>query len=188
MGGERLPLTPSQTVGPFFHGALIREGEASLNGPGGGGEPIRIVGQVLDGDGAPVDDAVVEIWRAGGVESGAAPAARAFARSDTVDGGEFALEIPRPPTPFPGAPEGTAPSVDLRVFARGLLRHVITRIYFSDESNDADPVLLAVDPSRRGTLVAVREDPPGGLPTYRFDVRLQGPGETVFFELGDAAP
>ena len=87
--------------------------------------------------------------------------------------------------PAAGAPEGTASSLDVRVFARGLLRHLMTRVYFSDGSNDGDPVLRAVAPDRRATLIASREDGPSGPPTYRFDVRLQGPGETVFFELVD---
>ena len=130
--------------------------------PGG---DVRIHGRVLDGAGEPVPDALVEISAPGG----------AFGRSDTRDGGFDLVAVK--PEPL----EGQAPCLEVSVFARGLLKRVVTRIYFPDEAeaNAADPVLSGVDAGRRSTLVAVPE-PDGSL---RFDVRLQGPDETVFFAL-----
>lgn len=191
------PLTPSQTVGPFFHDALIVEGSSVLADEQARGEHIRIVGHVLDGDGEPVDDAMVEIWQpdASGVFAHPSdpnadrvdPHFRGFGRSDTVDGGRFSFETVKPgivqagEVPLGHTSLGHAPFVNVRVFARGLLHHLVTRIYFSDEANDADPVLAAIDPARRATLVA-RRDEVSGVVTYHFDVRLQGENETVFFD------
>jgi protocatechuate 3,4-dioxygenase alpha subunit len=119
---------------------------------------------VLDGAGEPVTDALVEIWQPDG----------ALGRSETVDGGRFSFVASKPDA----GPQ--APHLDVCVFARGLLKQVVTRMYFPDEleANAADPVLSAVDPERRGTLIALEE--PDGL---RFDIRLQGRHETVFFAL-----
>ena len=199
-GGENpgiLASSPSQTVGPFFHDALIRAGGSRLVESGTRGERIRVVGRVLDGDGEPVDDAMVEIWQpdAAGVfphpadprHGEADPAFSGFGRADTADGGRFAFETVRPGR-FPGT-EGVAlaPFISVRVFSRGLLRDLVTRAYLSDEATDDDPVLSSVPAERRATLIAEREaDPgPGGgaTPTFRFDIRLQGPDETVFFEV-----
>ena len=154
-----LGITPSQTVGPYLHIGLPESREAA---PGG----VRVSGLVLDGAGEPVPDALVEAWDASG----------AFARSDTRDGGRYELVVAKP------ARFGDqAPHLDVGVFARGLLKRVVTRLYFPDEAeaNAADPVLAAVDPGRRSTLVAV----PGADGSLRFDIRLQGDGETVFFQL-----
>lgn len=115
------------------------------------------------------------------------PHFRGFGRSDTVDGGRFSFETVKPgivqagEVPLGHTSLGHAPFVNVRVFARGLLHHLVTRIYFSDEANDADPVLAAIDPARRATLVA-RRDEVSGVVTYHFDVRLQGENETVFFD------
>jgi protocatechuate 3,4-dioxygenase alpha subunit len=146
--------TPSQTVGPFGHIGLSESFGNDLVPPDAP-DAVRISGTVFDGAGAPVIDAVVEIWSEG-----------AIARSETMDGGLFTFVARKPEA---------APYLVLAVFARGLLKHVVTRMYFPGE---ADPVLEAVDPSRRNTLVAVEE--PDGL---RFDIRLQGDDETVFFAL-----
>ena len=152
-------VTPSQTVGPFLHIGLSDSFGARLDAAA-----IRLHGSVLDGAGDPVPDAVVELW-----------AARVgLVRSDTRGDGRFAVEVRKPP-----ATEG-APCFEVAVFARGLLKQVVTRVYFPDEAeaNAVDPVLAGVDPDRRSTLVAV-EETDGSL---RFDIRLQGPGETVCFE------
>lgn len=169
-----LAPTPSQTVGPFFKiGAtsLTEEGE-EIAPPAGA---TTITGTVFDGAGEPVPDAMLEIWAAGpGGEFG--PGRTGFARALTDDNGRFRFV-----TVKPGAVgDGQAPHIDMSVFARGLLQRLVTRIYFPDEAaaNEADPVLASItDPAARSTLVAVPED--GAL---RFDVRLQGEGETAFFE------
>jgi protocatechuate 3,4-dioxygenase, alpha subunit len=153
--------TPSQTVGPYLHIGLPEAAEAV---PAGSPGSVRVRGQVLDGAGEPVPDALVELWEAGGL----------FARSDTRGEG-FEVVVSKP-TPL----DGQAPHFAVSVFARGLLKRVVTRMYFPDEAaaNAADPVLAGVPEARRGTLVAVPE-PDGSL---RFEIRLQGDGETVFFE------
>ena len=182
-------LTPSQTVGPYLRIGLI-------GGPIGNrlveeSDPraIRISGVLLDGAGDPVSDGMVEIWQANAAGRYAHPADdradvpleegfRGFGRSETVDAGRFEFVTVKP---------GRVPWVDGRlqaphilvgVFARGLLRRVATRMYFPDEeaANAEDPVLLGLEPERRATLVAREEEG-----TLRFDIVLQGPGETTFF-------
>jgi len=163
------PLTPSQTVGPFFGVGLPFEKGEQLAPPGAAGV-MRIEGQVLDGKGEPVPDALLEIWQ---------PAA-GFGRARTDSEGAFSFTTVKP-GPVP-APDGgmQAPHFNVTVFARGLLRHLVTRMYFPDETeaNGADPVLKLVDPARRETLIA--KDCGGVL---HFDVRLQGERETVFFAI-----
>jgi protocatechuate 3,4-dioxygenase alpha subunit len=128
---------------------------------------VRIEGRVLDGAGEPVTDALLELWHG-----------EQFARCRTDAEGVFQFTVLKP-LPIPG-PDGTtqAPHFSLTVFARGLLRHLQTRIYLPDEeaANTADLVLAQVEPERRPTLIARSK---GGV--HRFDVRLQGEGETVFF-------
>lgn len=155
--------TPSQTVGPFFGFALPFESDAEAVAPGSPGAQ-RIEGQVLDGAGEPVPDAMIEAWADG-----------QFARCRTDSEGAFHLTVRKP-----GAERGNAPALNVSVFARGLLRHLVTRIYFPDETgaNLSDPVLQVVDPARRRTLIAL--DTGAAL---RFDVNLQGDDETVFFEI-----
>ncbi len=153
------PFTPSQTVGPFFGFALpFPDGERADPGEGA----LRVEGQLLDGAGEPVSDGLIEVL-----------APDQFARCRTDPEGAFHVWVRKP------AAEGDqAPHLDVIVFARGLLKHLVTRLYFPDEpeANAADPVLQAVEPTRRHTLVARAE--PGAL---RFDIHLQGPEETVFF-------
>jgi protocatechuate 3,4-dioxygenase alpha subunit len=144
--------TPSQTAGPYLHIGLMDCYGSELVAPDAPGA-VRVSGVVLDGAGEPVTDALVEIWH---------PAV-GFGRSDTRNGGRFAFVVAK------------APHFEIAIFARGLLKQVVTRMYFPDQP--ADGVLAAVDPERRATLVAV----PDGT-ELRFDIRLQGPGETVFFE------
>jgi protocatechuate 3,4-dioxygenase alpha subunit len=159
----RLSLTPSQTVGPFFRIGLSTTIGSHVVGEGMPGA-VRIAGQVFDGNGEPVPDAMIETWQSEGA-----------GRCATDEEGHFAIVTSKPAGD--GAPG--APHLDVSVFARGLLTRLVTRLYFPDESdaNDADPVLQSLSPAERATLVAVRED--GGL---RFDIHLQGARETVFFD------
>ena len=163
------PLTPSQTVGPFFGVGLPFEKGEQLAPPGSAGV-MRIEGQVLDGKGEPVPDALLEIWQPG----------TGFGRARTDSEGAFSFTTVKPGA-VP-APDGRvqAPHFNVTVFARGLLRHLVTRMYFPDETeaNGADPVLNLVEPARRETLIAKHCD--GVL---HFDVRLQGERETVFFAI-----
>jgi protocatechuate 3,4-dioxygenase, alpha subunit len=170
-------VTPSQTVGPFFGFALPYEGDHDLVAPDAAGA-IRIEGQVLDGDGAPVPDALLETWQAGPDGSYDGPGAL-FGRCRTDPEGGFHFLTVRPGrVPLDGRPQ--APHLWLTVHARGLLRQLVTRIYLPDEAeaNAADPVLSSVDDARRPTLIAE-----GDGDVLRFDVRLQGERETVFFAL-----
>ena len=184
--------TPSQTIGPYFHMVMPRGVENDLLDDSTRGERICIRGQVFDGEGKPVPDALIEIWQAdaGGHfnhpadpgQSQADPHFRGFGRCDTLDGGRFSFRTVKPgPLPGPGG-QMQAPHIDVRIFARGMLIHAITRLYFSAEpANQADALLNSVDEARRPTLIATPE-PSSELPTYRFDIHLQGDGETVFFE------
>ncbi len=189
-----LPITPSQTVGPFLAiGLPWADGPFVV--PEGTPGAITITGRVLDGAGEPVPDALVETWQADtdsgfdhpddprGAARPATPGFRGFGRSATDQDGSFRIVTIRPgPLPCPAG--GTeAPHLDVSVFARGLLDRVVTRIYLADEAqaNAADPVLSAIaEPERRQTLLAM----PGDLPdTFRFDIRLRGERETVFFDV-----
>lgn len=190
------PLTPSQTVGPFFAiGLPWPDGPDVV--PEGTAGAIVITGRVLDGAGEPVPDALVESWQAAPDGSfghaddprpaarrpgGPAAAFRRFGRCPTGPDGEYRIVTLRP-GPLPcGDGRTEAPHLDLSVFARGLLDRVVTRVYFPDEeeANSADPVLSALpDPARRPTLIAAA----GGAGRFRFDIRLQGEGETVFFDV-----
>jgi len=186
------PLTPSQTVGPFLAIGLPWPDGPHVVGQDTAGA-ITISGRVLDGTGAPVPDALVETWQAAPDGSfahpddprgGGDPGFRGFGRCPTDPDGRYQIITVRPGA-LPG-PDGrmAAPHIDVSVFARGLLDRVVTRIYLGDEpeANAADPVLSSVtEASRRRTLVASAEgDRPG---RFRFDIRLQGSGETVFFDV-----
>lgn len=186
-----MPLIPtaSQTVGPFFNfgltqnpclGILVRDGVR--------GERIRLSLRVLDGDGVPAaGDCLVEIWQADAAGRYAHPADPqcpeadpgfcGFGRLETGPEGTCVFETVRP-----GRAGGQAPHVNVTIFARGLLRQLATRVYFAgDPANDTDEVLALVPAERRSTLLArpVAEKP--GM--WHLDIRLQGAGETVFFEL-----
>jgi protocatechuate 3,4-dioxygenase alpha subunit len=178
----------SQTVGPFFHvgpGASDRCGVVA--GPGIPGERIRLRIRVLDGDGAPVDDAMVEIRQADAKGAYAPAPARAedpppafagFGRLSTSKDGDCCFETIRPGAP----PEAVgAAHVTVCLFMRGLLRHLYTRVYFEgDPALDRDPILSFVPIERRPTLLARRA---ADGATWDFVVRLQGDDETVFFDL-----
>lgn len=169
-----LPRTPSQTVGPYFEFGLTARPD--LVGAHAAGA-IRIEGQVLDGAGEPVPDGLVEIW--GADAAGRYESSAGWGRCQTGPDGDFAFT-----TVKPGAvaePDGStqAPHISALCFARGLLKPVLTRIYFADEAeaNAADPVLRALGGDERATLVATSTGPA----SYEFVIRLQGDGQTVFF-------
>ena len=189
-------LTPSQTVGPFLAlGLPWADGPFVV--PEGTPGAITISGRVYDVAGDPVPDALVETWQADehsrfdhpddprGAASSAVPGFRGFARCPTDAAGEYRIITIRPgPLPSPGGAT-EAPHLDVSVFARGLLDRLVTRIYFPDEAdaNAADPVLAAIaEPARRETLIAI-EAQDGGPGEFRFDIRLRGDGETVFFDI-----
>jgi protocatechuate 3,4-dioxygenase alpha subunit len=167
--------TPSQTVGPFFAYGLVPEQYGYpltqvANGTiAGEGPRISVTGQVLDGNNAPIIDALIEIWQAGG----------RFARygTGTSPDQSYTFNLAKPL----GRSLNDAPHVSVIVFMRGLLSHLYTRIYFDDEAeaNKADKILQSTPASRRHTLIA-KSVGPG---QYRFDIHLQGEHETVFFDL-----
>lgn len=181
--------TPSQTVGPFFYDALIADGRQIspvMAAAGARGQRMIFTGCVKDGDGAPVPDAMIEVWQADAAgiyahpadprHADADPALSGFGRSDTRAGGHFKFE-----TIKPGSVQDQAPHLTVRVFSRGMLLHANTRVYFDDEpSNTRDPVLSLVPAMRRETLIAKRL-PTAAILTYVLDIVLQGGGETVFF-------
>ena len=196
-----LKQTPSQTVGPFFAYGLTAQqygydhtaiADGTMWRDGVPGERISIYGQVFDGVGQAVSDAMIELWQAdgegrfAGAAAGEAPpgnsAFSGFGRAGTGVARDCRFEFD---TVKPGsAGPGRAPVISVAVFMRGLLSHVYTRIYFSDEAsaNASDTVLQTVPADRRNTLIAQRQGGPG-QPRYRFDVHMQGPGETVFFDV-----
>lgn len=192
--------TPSHTVGPFFGYALPVPGGGDI-APAGHPDAVTVYGRVLDGAGQPVPDALVELWQAG--PDGELPTVAGSLRRNPVTGGYLG----RNGTDFtgfgrvatdasghwsartllPGARPGHAPYLSVCVFARGLLHHLFTRVYFPEhrEAHAADPLLASLDSARRETLVATAEPlGPGPAPArrYRFDIRLQGEEETVFLD------
>ena len=175
--------TPSQTVGPFLAIVLPWPDGASVVNEGG----VLITGRLCDGAGEPVPDGLIETWQADpdgrfdhpSDPRGRFPGFRGFGRCPTDADGRFAIRTLKPgalPTPDG---EVEAPHLDVTVFARGLLRHLVTRLYFPDEAqaNAADPVLRSLDAADRDALIAVLD----GMDRLRFDIRLQGDGETPFF-------
>ncbi|WP_067568180.1 protocatechuate 3,4-dioxygenase subunit alpha [Nocardia acidivorans] len=184
---EALPSTPSQTVGPYLHIGLDWGRDGSLVVPEGTPGAFWIRGAVLDGAGQPMPDALIETWQADPAGRfdhphemrGRAHGWKGFGRSDTRLG-EFAIYTVLPGTVPARDGRPQAPHIDVSVFARGLLHRLVTRIYFPGNSriNAADPVIGSVPPPRRSTLVA--QSAPDG---YRFDIRVQGADETVFFDV-----
>jgi protocatechuate 3,4-dioxygenase alpha subunit len=183
-------LTPFQTVGPFFHCALPFASGDTLVTNGRRGAVIVIEGTVRDGGGSPVSDALVEIWQANAAgrynhpdDPGGAlvdPSFDGFGRTPTDDNGRFSF-VTIKPGPVPG-PNGRmqAPHVLVGILGRGILTRLVTRIYFEDEpANERDPILEFVSIDRRPTLIARRETEG----RYRYDIVLQGHGETVFFDV-----
>ena len=175
--------TSSQTVGPFFHfGLADNQALGRIASASAGGEHIRVTVRVLDGDGEPVPDALVELYQADADGVYARPQFTGFGRLPTAEDGTCTFE-----TIVPGAvrqPSGAplAPHVNVCLLARGLLRQVYTRLYFRDQAlNDTDRILALVPAERRDTLMAVPVL--GEQATWEFVIRLQGAGETVFFDL-----
>jgi protocatechuate 3,4-dioxygenase, alpha subunit len=175
-------MTPGQTVGPFFGQALPYDGGNELV-PAGRADAIRLHGVVYDGNGAPIPDAMIEIWQAdaNGVVSRETGSLHrdgwtftGWGRAETERTGHYSFT-----TVLPGpTEEGKAPFFAVVVFARGLLDRLFTRIYLPGHpANDGDPLLASLTEEERATLVATAE--PTGL---RFDIRLQGEGETVFLQ------
>lgn len=201
--------TPSQTVGPFFHFELTTDEHSvrCIAGPQAEGERIWITFRVLDGDGAPLNDAMLEIWQAdaNGIynhpddprskENGAKDVARAdsaqkwlgFGRLATSEDGSCELETIKPGKVAGPPSQGStaqAPHLNVAVFARGMLKQLFTRVYFAGDASNAnieDPVLNLVPESRRATLLA--QPVPSRPNHWRFDVHLQGEQETVFFDV-----
>jgi protocatechuate 3,4-dioxygenase alpha subunit len=153
--------TPSQTVGPFYSIGLCRRPDDELVPPDAPGA-LQLTGTLVDGEGNSIRDGVLEVWDG-----------ERWGRSGTDADGRFSFSVAKP-----AARAGEAPRLDVLVFARGLLRHQLTRVYFPDEAeaNAADPVLAALPEDDRRTLVAEAD---GGA--LRFDVRMQGERATVFF-------
>lgn len=185
-----LLTTPSQTVGPYLRIGFTALAADAIAPSGTAGEHLTIEGRVVDGDGKPVSDAVLEIWQADAsgkyTHAEDANAARAgkfrgFGRILTDAEGAFRFTTVKPGA-VPG-PNGTtqAPHLVVTVFMRGLLKQLLTRIYFPDDPGNAvDPILLLVPTARRATLVA--QPSPQAKATLRWNLVVQGENETVFFD------
>jgi protocatechuate 3,4-dioxygenase alpha subunit len=188
---------PSQTAGPFFHlGLTARWSIGNLAAAGVKGERIQLTCRVLDGEGVPVNDAMIEIWQADAAgrynhpgdlrqsdaqQTPADPAFRGFGRLATNEHGVCTFATIKPGR-VPGNEDiFQAPHINVSVFARGILKRLATRIYFSgDPANHEDPVLNLAPADRRDTLLAQGHTQPG---EWHFDIRLCGDGETVFFDV-----
>lgn len=191
---DKLVPTPSQTVGPFFHLGLDHPAWNDLAAANPAGEKIAIEGRVFDGDGMPVPDALIE-WQANAAgrynhpddqqtDKPLDPHFRGFGRVATDAEGRFRV-VTIKPGPVPGRGNALqAPHINIALFARGLLKHLFTRIYFADEpANAGDPLLSSIeDEAARQSLLARRAQ--GISPAlYRFDIVLQGDGETAFLDI-----
>jgi protocatechuate 3,4-dioxygenase alpha subunit len=187
----KLQATTSQTVGPYFKIGLRWLNQNSLAAENVAGERFTIQGRVLDGDGAPVPDAILEIWQANShgkyphpedpQDKPIEPEFTGFGRVPVDYAGGFQLVTIKPGS-VPG-PQGKdqAPHLMISIFMRGLLKRLVTRMYFPDDARNAsDPILKLVDPARRPTLIAKLAS--GGH--LEWNVVLQGTNETVFFDIG----
>jgi protocatechuate 3,4-dioxygenase alpha subunit len=185
--------TPSQTVGPFFHlGFFGTRSLGALASIGAKGQRVRLICRVLDGNNAPVPDAMIEVWQANAEgryrhpvdtqEKPLDPAFNGFGRFPTGADGSCMFETVRPGRVPGGKDSLQAPHLNISVFARGLLKRATTRMYFAgDPANAEDSVLALVPEERRGTLLAhpVSEQPGA----WRYDIYLSGDHETVFFDI-----
>ena len=189
--------TPSQTIGPYLHIGLTQGAYgareifgATVADASMPGTHIRIEGRVFDGEGNVMPDAILEIWQADAQGRYAHPADgrplasnsfRGFGRCPTDKDGGFAFDTVKPGSVAGPGDSTQAPHINVGVFSRGVLKRLFTRIYFAGEpGNAADPILALVPADRRDTLLAKPDAAKPGL--YRFDIRLQGSNETVFFE------
>jgi protocatechuate 3,4-dioxygenase alpha subunit len=181
--------TSSQTIGPYLHIGMTWLVDENMAPEGVSGERVTVEGRITDADGTAVNDAMVEIWQANAHGKYAHPedtrdlpverSFSGFGRVYTDEDGRFRFRTIKPGR-VPGPDETPqAPHLNVTIFMRGLLKHLITRMYFPGESNDADAVLQRVPADRRATLVARRGGEPGRL---EWDVVLQGENETVFFD------
>jgi protocatechuate 3,4-dioxygenase alpha subunit len=192
---DKLIPTPSQTVGPFFHLGLAHPEWSDLTADHPAGEKIAIEGRVIDGDGAPVPDALIELWQANAAgrynhpddrqeDKPLDPHFRGFGRVATDAEGRFRV-VTIKPGPVSGRGNALqAPHINIALFARGLLTHLFTRIYFADEAaNAGDPLLSSIeDEAARRSLLARRAQ--GISPAlYQFDIVLQGDNETAFLDI-----
>ena len=193
-------VTPSQTVGPYFAYGLTSNGQYDWNDAFSNnlvtadtsGERIRVEGRVFDGDGAPMPDCMLEIWQADAQGRFADPqdkralpnsSFRGFGRIGTDANGGYAFDTIKPGQVADPDGKPQAPHLVLAVFARGMLLHLYSRIYFDGEaSNATDPVLALVPADRRHTLIATRQ-PGSGSAVYCLDIHMQGDNETVFFDV-----
>lgn len=195
MNEEKIQQTPSQTVGPFFaysltaaqygydYNSIINN---SLISGDTEGERIYITGNIFDGNGNTISDAMIELWQAdAGGNYRILPINKindgftGFGRLGTGTNEKHLFTFE---TIKPGAVNGQSPHINVILFMRGSLHTLYTRIYFSDEVNDNDVLLNAIEPSRRQTLIATLKDM-NGIKTYHFDIHMQGENETVFFEV-----
>jgi protocatechuate 3,4-dioxygenase alpha subunit len=179
--------TPSQTVGPFFHIAFTPEPAGGMATAFAGGERIRLRMLVTDGDGRPVDDAVLELWHTstlthGSVENNDSKPVAGFGRMPTDSEGACEFDTVRPGSTADHSGRLHAPHINVCLFARGLLRQLHTRIYFAGDPALADDAVLALVPEERRSTLLAQPDPHDGR-RWLFHVRLQGPQETVFFDL-----
>jgi protocatechuate 3,4-dioxygenase alpha subunit len=175
-----LQATTSQTVGPYLHIGLTWLIIENLAPAGVSGERVSIEGRVFDGDGKPVNDALVEIWQAGADGKYGQKGFRGFGRSATDDQGAFRFQTIKPGRVSGPGGKLQAPHIAVNVFMRGQLKQLVTRIYFPDDpANSEDTVLALVPADRRSTLVARKGGKPGAL---EWNVVLQGKDETVFFD------
>lgn len=188
----KLIPTPGQTVGPFFALGLDRPEWADMTRDNPAGERIVIEGEVRDGDGAPVPDAVIELWQANAagrynspaddqVDKPIDPNFVGFGRAATDGQGRFKVTTVKPGAVPGGGNALQAPHINVAFFARGLLKQLFTRIYFADSAENAsDPLLSSIDDEGvRNTLIARK----GESGVYRFDFILQGKNETAFLDL-----
>jgi len=185
-----MQLTPSQTIGPFYWGTIVKAYRADLAPPGVAGERLSLVLTLHDAEGAVVPDGLLEIWQANSHgrykhpddrrNLALDPAFDGFGRASTFTDGSSTFSTVKPgrvPWPAGGM---QAPHINVGIFARGLLNRVATRLYFDgDPANAEDPVLKMIDPARRPTLLAKKD----AGSTWRLPIHLGGPNETVFFDV-----
>ena len=174
--------TPSQTVGPFFHFGITTDDSLGTLAASGAGAFVRLRIRVLDGANDPLPDSMIEIYQANAAGAYGAPGFSGFGRLATHADGSCTFDTIRPGRLTDAQGRAHAAHIDVCLFARGLLRQLYTRVYFAgDPDLDADPVLALVPADRRATLLATAV---AGAPgQWTWDVHLQGPSETVFFDL-----
>ena len=188
-------ITASQTVGPFLKIGLVREGQEYVV-PKNTNGALKVQGRVYDGEGKPVPDAMIEIWQANVhgkynhpedlSDAELVKGFNGFGRSCTDEEGCFFFVTVKPGRVAGLGNTLQAPHIAINVFARGMLKQQVTRLYFSDEihTNSEDPVLNSIDDAEvRDTLVASKVNDENGIPCYKFNIHLQGEKETAFFDV-----